>query len=298
MDGRSEIETAYHLIWLADASTEVDGERDLAYAELLGSYEDESVAMVWPGIHTGTIQFTWTLHESAPPPDRRGWDDVAEVILALPSGVLTIRGFTSDGTLLHGAPGRYGMRCWARGRDLGRAADPGLSPETFHLDLWLVEQLPPWAAPPELTREQLTERMYLDSISSDQEPVSGELGEQWYMRGALVPEDEDDYLMGGTPDGSGSDEPVGELVGELVGEPEHPALRELYRVARVSGVPVFWQGAQDWARESVMIGVTDAFVDLDGNLMWIGPDHDGVAQPLPPGTGAQTLALMQSQPLG
>ncbi|MDM7830857.1 hypothetical protein [Cellulomonas edaphi] len=181
MQGTARVWVHHRLIWLADASTETDGDRELAFADLLGSYEDESAVMVWPGIHTGTIEFTWALHDEAPPADRQGWDDVAEAMLALPSGVLAVRGFSDDEVLVEHRPGRYAVRCWARGRDLEHDGGVvGIAQETFHLDLWLVEQLPPWVAPEPLSREQVHEELYRigmalgagnDGFAHDEDPV-------------------------------------------------------------------------------------------------------------------------------
>ncbi|RHA43931.1 hypothetical protein [Cellulomonas rhizosphaerae] len=265
MHGTAQVHTSYHLIWLADATTETDGERDLAHADLLGSYEDESAVMVWPGIHTGTIEFTWDVHDEEPPMDRAGWDDVAEAVVALPSGELAVRGFSHDEVLLKHLPGRYAVRCWARGRDLEYDGSVlGIAQETFHLDLWIVEQLPRWVAPAPLTRAEQTELMYRES-----------------MQMAAAQEEWEQY-----------EEPPNEYAPAEGAEPEHPLLRAVYRLGVERHLPISWWPAGGlWDDEGVIVEPSGgAHAGADGALYWT---HEDGPRPVPPGSAEETLAFLE-----
>jgi hypothetical protein len=82
----------------------------------------DGVTIVITGIHTGDVDVTVTLHETAPAPDNRDWQEIVEVSAHSASGDLRVRGMMDDldeelPTLSFHGPGDYRLRVHARGRD-------------------------------------------------------------------------------------------------------------------------------------------------------------------------------------
>lgn len=108
-------------------------------------------AVIRTGIHTGVVDVTVRLAETAPPPDPEGWDETEEVELVTFTGEVRLSGMMHSPpdalpVLTPQGPGRYGMRVQARGRDIAPAAVPKVPFEFYRVTVWPVETGPDAAA--------------------------------------------------------------------------------------------------------------------------------------------------------
>lgn len=110
-----------------------------------------SILAAWPkdpngfailtDIHTGRVTIEAEGHPSAPPLDGELWEDIEVMIYETTSSsllVCTAMGDGEESENLVDAPGRYVVRCAARGRDAYRRSQEDLwvSPECYRLDVW------------------------------------------------------------------------------------------------------------------------------------------------------------------
>jgi hypothetical protein len=106
---------------------------------------DETFVMT--GIATGWVRVTCEALSSRPPVVADGWDDVAEVSLAVSEGPLRVTGWgsgpPSDVRLDAHGPGCYRIRIHARGRDADYDGSPEESVEEFVLLAWPEEHSRP-----------------------------------------------------------------------------------------------------------------------------------------------------------
>lgn len=99
-------------------------------------------AVVLTGIHTGRINLTVELTDSAPQPvDLPNWDDVVEVSVNSDDGELIACGIMQDPPaglpeLSHAGPGPYRLRAHARGRDTAPGASPDEPVEDYKISIW------------------------------------------------------------------------------------------------------------------------------------------------------------------
>ncbi|WP_214318384.1 hypothetical protein [Nonomuraea sediminis] len=101
-------------------------------------------AVILTGIHTGTVDVTVHLTDSAPPDARDGWDEVQEVELITLTGETRLSGLMSSPpdalpNLTPQGPGRYGMRVHARGRDIDPTAVPRVPFEFYLVTVWPID---------------------------------------------------------------------------------------------------------------------------------------------------------------
>ncbi|MET9118830.1 hypothetical protein ABZX38_32130 [Streptomyces longwoodensis] len=141
--GNGLVPVAYHQFKISDEDGPIAP--DLEY-EHNGLVEvEDGVALVHTGIHTGDVDVTVAMYETAPASSTENWQEILEFSAHSVSGELMVRGLMADPdeelpVLSFNGPGDYRLRVHARGRDT--AVD--LVPE--ELTEWYLIQA--WPAPP------------------------------------------------------------------------------------------------------------------------------------------------------
>jgi hypothetical protein len=96
-----------------------------------------------PGLHTGDVEVTVTLHKTEPAPDNGHWQEIVEVSAHSASGDLMIRGMTDDldvqlPVLSFHRPGDYRLRIHARSRDTAIGLPPDQIAKWYLIQAWPV----------------------------------------------------------------------------------------------------------------------------------------------------------------
>jgi hypothetical protein len=118
--GSGPIDVTYHQFWLLDS-----GQRTRPTNALNGlvGVAPPGAAMIWTGIHSGSVTLSVEARAAAPETvDVAGWDEVVEVSLAAPAGHVRPAALMADvphpfPELTAAGPGDYRIRVHARGRD-------------------------------------------------------------------------------------------------------------------------------------------------------------------------------------
>lgn len=96
-------------------------------------------ARIYTGIHTGNIEYTWTVHD-AQPPDEDPWPEEAQAVIGVPHGRLVVDGLFLENfeapVIELGSPGSWVLPVRYRDRYAEWDGGAHLAIETFHLDLW------------------------------------------------------------------------------------------------------------------------------------------------------------------
>jgi hypothetical protein len=101
----------------------------------------DGVASVHTGIHTGDVDVTVTMHETAPAPSNDNWEEIVEFSGHSASGALMVRGLMDDldeelPVLSFNGPGDYRLRVHARGRDTAVDLAPDEVTEWYLIQAW------------------------------------------------------------------------------------------------------------------------------------------------------------------
>lgn len=103
-------------------------------------------AIIFSGVYSGPVPYTFALHREAPAVRMEEWEDVAEVPVRAPAGILQLCGFAGgsldERNLAFDGPGAYMVRVSSRGRDLEYDQAVELAHEVLHLDLWPAPDRP------------------------------------------------------------------------------------------------------------------------------------------------------------
>lgn len=127
---------------------------------LIGTQVRHALGMV-TGLHTGSVPFTVTWHDSEPAVDPT-WEEVVEASWEIPAGPMCIRAFEESHDLSL-PPGWSRARFCAIGMDAGSEADTALegqAPDRYALDLWAAE-----AVPEEIIRSTSTIATYWHGVA-------------------------------------------------------------------------------------------------------------------------------------
>jgi hypothetical protein len=119
--GAGEMYVSYHIFYLLDTGARVS--TTLGPTDGLILVPQPGAAVIFCGIHSGSVDLTVEARDGAPPSiDAAGWDEVTEVSLLAPGGRLTPAAMGADNPdpfppLTAAGAGAYRLRVHARGRD-------------------------------------------------------------------------------------------------------------------------------------------------------------------------------------
>ncbi|MFJ4481479.1 hypothetical protein ACIP3D_03920 [Streptomyces longwoodensis] len=143
--GNGHVPVQYHQFKISDEEGPVAA--DLA-CEHNGLVEvEDGAAYIRTGIHTGDVDVTVTLHETAPAPSTDNWQEVVEFSAHSVSGDLMVRGLMADldeelPVLSFNGPGGYRLRVHARGRDTAVDLVPDDVTEWYLIQVWQAAAAP------------------------------------------------------------------------------------------------------------------------------------------------------------
>jgi hypothetical protein len=120
---------------------------------------EPGAAVMMTGLHTGTVQFTVSVHDQMPAPQLDAYDDVVEASFESRDGTASLVGwageYSRDLPPLPGGPGTYRLRYHTRGMDAAAAAGSSDAPiDEYLLQIWPAPHAP--AATLKHTSQQYT----------------------------------------------------------------------------------------------------------------------------------------------
>lgn len=129
---RADVHVSHHTFLVAEpgADTPWDAPNGLTAGGQGG-------AIIRTGIHTGVVDVTVRLADSEPPVAADGWDEVEETQFISLTG--EVRVSQRIPCLTPQGPGRYGMRVYARGRDIDPTAVPSVPFEFYLVVVWPID---------------------------------------------------------------------------------------------------------------------------------------------------------------
>jgi hypothetical protein len=139
------VPVAYHQFKISDEEGPIAP--DLAY-EHNGLVEvEDGVVLVHTGIHTGDVDVTVAMYETAPASSTENWDEILEFSAHPASGDLMVRGLMADldeelPVLSFNGPGDYRLRVHARGRDTAVDLVPDEVTEWYLIQAWPAPAAP------------------------------------------------------------------------------------------------------------------------------------------------------------